>query len=101
MLCILLTIRCLHVNICLESVSERIFQCSQGPHYACEECAPKIAQCPICTWKGNFMRNTLMEAIVKNITVPCQFQGCTRRLYKWDKEHSKNCKFAPKGTTFC
>ena len=55
--------------ICLESVSDRIYQCVKGPHYCCEECTKTYIKKNECLTFVDFLeyQNVLFAKILERI----------------------------------
>lgn len=63
--------------ICTSYMCSKIYQCKLG-HSICEECRGKITVCSTCKEEFLNCRNFLLEKIISNVNVPCDYRkkGC-------------------------
>jgi hypothetical protein len=80
---------------CFNMISLPFLGCPNG-HIVCNDCLPKVQQCPSCRNKKLDCRQLGMENIASKKSWPCNLahMGC-KHVMKMDKfqEHTKKCKF--------
>jgi hypothetical protein len=84
----------LQCAVCLDPLTKQIYQCANGPHYACATCKIKLPkkECPTCKHPGDMVRFIALEEQLKQHLKPCPNIGCCDKFFKWQDDH--NCKFA-------
>jgi hypothetical protein len=93
----------LKCTVCYEYLDGQIYQCPNGPHYACEMCNSKLTECPICRNKQPLIRAIYMEQELKKFLRPCQYSksGCKKHTFPWDYTHAEVCTFGPMRCPLC
>lgn len=93
-------LRCI---VCYDYLNGEIYQCTNGPHYTCNNCTTKIFKCPTCNKTDKFVRAIYLEQDLKKYKSLCQYQanGCNEKIFSWDSTHSENCKFKPTKCFIC
>lgn len=89
--------------VCLDYLNKQIFQCSNGPHYACGKCNIELKLCPVCRHEGPLVRMITLEQELKKHLVKCEYNhvGCQEMIFGWDKGHKQSCKYRPIKCLFC
>ncbi|XP_018571889.1 uncharacterized protein LOC108911434 [Anoplophora glabripennis] len=70
--------RALNCPYCMKYMTPPIFTCATG-HTICNECRPRLKECPTCKAYFRQSRNYALEDMSNELELPCQFNmdGCT------------------------
>lgn len=88
--------------VCYECMVPPIYQCETG-HSVCDNCKPKITECPLCKLPVKDTRNFGLEKITGCIKYYCKYRdfNCSfNSSVNEIKQHEALCKFGPYNCPF-
>lgn len=81
--------------VCLDHITPPIKQCVIG-HLVCNECFPRLTNCPTCRSTMSQERNLAMEQVSRLLQFPCRYHplGCKKAFTLSKKaEHELECEY--------
>ncbi|CAM0870663.1 unnamed protein product [Alopecurus aequalis] len=75
---------------CFQPLCPPIFECSNGS-FICSPCHDELPQ----SERGATKRCNVMERVINNIFIPCQYGCLTQIAYYQKKDHEEWCPFGP------
>ena len=91
----------LECSICCCPMTGSIMQCSNG-HVVCQSCQSKCHSCPYCKDSSSWVRNLVLEDLLKDHSVECNNKSCSHVCKrKLMQDHLKICTYAPQKCPCC